>query len=244
MQVGCGRGPTRFISPRRMLTSCGSSSRRKCRSHLPTRVMRSELSCTHSDRRCSPGCIVRNLSRLNGRPPRPIRSWTNSTGPSESSLIASAIRASSGASTSQAHHRHRDADRSRDDLRSAVIAESPRVDQRARCQGFDRHLPDQPLVELERVFDDDAPRPRFEQRFERQLSAPIAQRHDDAIGADFVDDHGESIEASEPDCASAFAERLVVQNAGEHVPRRRQTTRAPRSASTPADRSRGSGPST
>src|SRR5207244_1231914 len=80
---GWGRGPTRFMSPRRMLTSWGSSSSRNRLSHRPRRVIRSQLSCSHSDFGRLIGCIVRNLISLNDRPNSPTRSWTKNPWPRE-----------------------------------------------------------------------------------------------------------------------------------------------------------------
>ena len=45
--------------------------------------------------------MVRNLSTVNGLPPRPIRCWRKSTGPGESSLIAIAIASSTGSASSR-----------------------------------------------------------------------------------------------------------------------------------------------
>ena len=67
--IGCGRGPIRFISPRSTLTSCGSSSSRKRRSQRPSGVMRSRLSCTHSDR----GVVARVHRAELQQPERPCR---------------------------------------------------------------------------------------------------------------------------------------------------------------------------
>ena len=63
--------------------------------------MRSWLSCTHSDRGSLHGRIVLNLSSGNGRPSRPPRGCTNNTGPRESSLIATAMIARSGETTTR-----------------------------------------------------------------------------------------------------------------------------------------------
>ena len=47
----------------------------------------------------APSTMVRNLNISNGTPSRPMRRWRKSTGPGESSLIAIAIAASTGDST-------------------------------------------------------------------------------------------------------------------------------------------------
>ena len=61
----------------------------------------SSLRAASSKRSASaPSRMVRNLAIRNVEPPRPLRRWRKSTGPDESSLIASAITASSGESTS------------------------------------------------------------------------------------------------------------------------------------------------
>ena len=46
--------------------------------------------------------IVRNLTTRKGRPPKPMRSWMKNTGPRDSSLIPSAMRAISGAMATRA----------------------------------------------------------------------------------------------------------------------------------------------
>src|SRR3954465_13316054 len=96
-----GRGPTRPISPRRTLKSCGSSSsdsRRRC---WPSRVVRGSSailnnpSCSLRSRSVSlsssaPSCIERNFSMENGSPPRPIRVCRKKTGPRPPPLTAPA----------------------------------------------------------------------------------------------------------------------------------------------------------
>jgi hypothetical protein len=99
LTIGCGRGPTRFISPRSMLTSCGNSSRRKRRSQAPTRVMRSRLSWTHSDF-MDIGRVHRpKLQQLERLAVASGAILHEQNGPRESSLTMTAMIAKSGAST-------------------------------------------------------------------------------------------------------------------------------------------------
>ena len=72
------------MSPFIMLISCGISSKEVARITLPTLVRESdfEVSCTS----LSAG-MLRNLYRVNGSPPLPVRLCLNRIGPRESSLI-------------------------------------------------------------------------------------------------------------------------------------------------------------
>src|SRR5207302_11185341 len=85
-----GRGPTRLISPRSTLNSCGSSSSAVRRMKRPNGVRLSSPSTPPGAEPCSgrkpwPPVrltrIERNLSMSNTCPSRPTRRWRNSTGP-------------------------------------------------------------------------------------------------------------------------------------------------------------------
>jgi hypothetical protein len=67
-----GRGPTRFMSPRSTLNSCGSSSRRDWRRKRPTGVTRSSLRRAHTAWPSASAStrIDRNLKMVKGAPPR------------------------------------------------------------------------------------------------------------------------------------------------------------------------------
>ncbi len=107
-----GRGPTRLMSPRSTLTSCGNSSIEKRRRCLPTGVTRGSsliLNRTPSDslrcdscarRRSASVYMVRNFQMVNGRPSLPMRSCLNSAGPGEVQRIRNAAPSSSGESAS------------------------------------------------------------------------------------------------------------------------------------------------
>ena len=107
-----GRGPTRLISPRRTLSSWGSSSSDVRRSHRPARVdprvgrhlegvapdlvlVEEVLELLLGVRRPSSGTSTTSK----GRPCRPTRCWRNRIGPRESSLIQTAIANMTGART-------------------------------------------------------------------------------------------------------------------------------------------------
>ena len=112
-----GRGPTRLMSPRTTLTSCGSSSSDQRRSTVPTRVCRGSSYDGYPDRRSSPtyvidgatrrsGSIVRNFTIVNRRPSRPMRRWCNSTGePRRARTIAATASWTGADSTSSASRR-------------------------------------------------------------------------------------------------------------------------------------------
>ena len=184
LTIGCGRGPTRFISPRSTLTSCGSSSRRKRRSQPPTRVMRwtvvqDPFGCVHVGRvhraeLQQPERLSVAAGALLHEEDRAARIELDERARSARSSGARAPRADDGGD---------DAHDAGDGLRRAVIAESLGQNQRARPHRLDRHLPGQPLVELERVLDDDAADARLEQRLQRQMVAPVLEGDHDAIGA-------------------------------------------------------------
>jgi hypothetical protein len=91
-----------------------------------------------------------------------------------------------------------DADAARNHFRRAVVAESLRQDQHARPERLDGDLAHQALVEVERVLDDDAADARLEQRLQRQLVAPVGERHDDERRVQAADDLGERIARPEP----------------------------------------------
>src|SRR6266511_3721225 len=105
------RGPTRLISPRTTLISCGSSSRLVRRRKRPLRVMRgssgrwpygSSLICSSCPIAIASCTIVRNLSMRNTRPLLPTRGWAKRTGRPVSKRIHNAIAARSGLKTSSA----------------------------------------------------------------------------------------------------------------------------------------------
>ena len=110
-----GRGPTSDISPRRTLSSCGSSSRlvfRRKRPNVVTSASRESLYVPFALRvasalivawmysRCSASSvsipIVRNLNTVNGRWFVPSRVWRKKTGPGDSRLIRIAATRNSG----------------------------------------------------------------------------------------------------------------------------------------------------
>ena len=92
-----GRGPTRLMSPRRTLSSCGSSSMRWARMKAPTRVMRGSRSVAQRGPAASASTrMLRNFSNVKTLPRRPTRSWRYITGPRDSSLIRQATRRQRG----------------------------------------------------------------------------------------------------------------------------------------------------
>jgi hypothetical protein len=96
-----GRGPTIDISPRITLRICGSSSRLVFRRNPPTRVMRGSFGILKSGGGRMLRCwseafsssafwtIVRNLNIGKRTPCWPVRCWAKSTGPGDSSRMAS-----------------------------------------------------------------------------------------------------------------------------------------------------------
>ena len=125
--TGRGRGPTRAMSPRTTWTSVGSSSRLVARSTRPMRVRRAASCCGPSSSDAA-GRIVRNLTSSNGRPPRPLRAWRNSTGGPSTIRIATAIAASSGAVTDEQRGRDDDVERPlHHDARSRRAAPAARL---------------------------------------------------------------------------------------------------------------------
>src|SRR5438034_3332815 len=107
MAGSSGRGPTRAISPRSTLRSCGSSSILRRRSHAPsgnTRGSSVPVMTLASERRRA--CIVRSLYMMNGRPPRPTRSARYVTAPGLARRIPTAARASRGAVATNAIAAH------------------------------------------------------------------------------------------------------------------------------------------
>src|SRR5215207_907308 len=108
-QLRQGRGPTRVMSPRRTLSSWGSSSRLVLRRNTPVRVTRlslfslelpfSTVSSPRSSRAISsrnsrsspPRNMVRNLNNVNRPPPSPTRSCRKNAGPLSSRCTATAI---------------------------------------------------------------------------------------------------------------------------------------------------------
>ncbi len=109
-----GRGPTRLMSPRKTLTSCGSSSREYLRRVRPTRVTRgsclslkstplpSFCAASAASRASASTTIERNLNIWKVSPLRPTRSCVKITGPPSSSLMKSATTRNSGISSTSA----------------------------------------------------------------------------------------------------------------------------------------------
>src|ERR1035441_7517350 len=93
-----GRGPTRCISPRSTLISCGSSSMLVFRRNLPNGVMRSS---SGARRPSSPrnSNMVRNFRNSNSAEALPIRLWRNRTGAPRPTKVAQATAASKGPQT-------------------------------------------------------------------------------------------------------------------------------------------------
>ena len=88
-----GRGPTRLISPLRILNTCGNSSKRVRRRNRPTFVIRSSLSLasTGPDSFSASATMVRNLQIRNILLFWVTLSCVYSTGPLLSSLIQRAM---------------------------------------------------------------------------------------------------------------------------------------------------------
>jgi len=84
--INNGRGPTRLMSPRRTFQSSGSSSMLDALRILPSRVNLMP-SVSVSTSLLSVRVMVLNLISLKARPPRPGRSWRNSTGQPEVARI-------------------------------------------------------------------------------------------------------------------------------------------------------------
>ena len=90
--IQCWRGPTRLISPLKILQSWGNSSRLDFRSTPPTGVRY----CSGSVSKCVATAgvsrrIVRNFGMRNILSPRPIRSDQYRTGPGDVSFTSPAI---------------------------------------------------------------------------------------------------------------------------------------------------------
>ena len=158
------------------------------------------------------------------------RSWKNSIGPRESSLMASAIKAEERRQHDQTDDGRGDADQPRDLLRRAVIAEPLASDQRARRQRFDRHASCQRARRTPARL-----RPPRRARAIRAavraaaVRADLAARRRCGRDADFVDDSREPIEPSEPARHGPCDGGSLSTTPAEHVTRGRETTRAPRS---------------
>src|SRR5207249_1862249 len=67
-------------------------------------------------------------------------------------------------------------------------------DEAARRQRLDRQLAGEVLVRLHRVLDDDPPRAVFQELANGQAAPPLAERDDDPIGQDPIDDGRELCE--------------------------------------------------
>ncbi len=155
--ITSGRGPTRLISPRRTLNSCGSSSsdvraqearRRASRAgrrlilNMPSPT---SLSARSSSFRSSASTTIeRNLKIRKCRPSRPTRTWRKKTGPLESSRIASAIAAISGPTASSPIDGRDEVERSLEQPRGARQPE--------RADAEHRHAVD--VLELDGRADD------------------------------------------------------------------------------------------
>ena len=93
-----GRGPTRLISPRSTLNSCGSSSILLRRRSLPILVIRrSPEAVIFSPCLSAPRTMLRNLMTWKGLPFWPTRHCRKKIGPRDSSRTASAQRRRKGA---------------------------------------------------------------------------------------------------------------------------------------------------
>src|ERR671936_1298669 len=102
---GCsGLGPTIAMSPRRMLTSCGSSSSLTRRKKLPKRNTRASAAAVMMlpPLPFDSTCIVRSLYIVNTWPSRPVRRARKRIGPLLLSRMPIAMSASSGLSTTSA----------------------------------------------------------------------------------------------------------------------------------------------
>ena len=151
-----GRGPTRLISPRSTLISCGSSSsdgaaqepadarHARVGVDLEEAVAPRWARAARALRASASTTIERNLRIWKWRPSRPTRVCRNRTGPGESSRIASAIAASSGASRTSEHGR---ADAVEARLTACARRESPK-----RRTPEQRHAAE--VVERDRRADD------------------------------------------------------------------------------------------
>src|SRR5437016_4487638 len=89
----------KLISPRRTLTSWGSSSRFQRRSTRPTRVTRGSPALVMRGPGSELILIVRNFRMSNGLPRSPTRAWRKRIGPGPLQRTASATAASKGLST-------------------------------------------------------------------------------------------------------------------------------------------------
>ena len=98
----------------------------------------------------------------------------------------------------QSDRRADDADRARGEVGPAVVSEALPEDQHARPQRFDGHLAHQSLGELERVLDEDAAHPRFEQRLQRQPFAAVGDRDDDECRMHLLDNLPEASRRTKP----------------------------------------------
>ena len=95
--IGSGRGPIRLMSPLSTDHSCGSSSRLSDRSARPERCQPIARRAAVRPRVPRASLIVRNLGTSIGAPPRPARSWRNSTGRPSRSRTSNATTVHNGA---------------------------------------------------------------------------------------------------------------------------------------------------
>src|SRR5213593_2218261 len=103
MDGSSGRGPTKDISPLRMLKSCGSSSILYRRSSAPKGKTRgSFLAVIVLAKAPHCVCMVRNLYMVKSFPLRPTRRALYTLGPGLARRMPTATRPSSGATTTSA----------------------------------------------------------------------------------------------------------------------------------------------
>ena len=175
-------------------------------------------------------CIVRNFNSLKGRPFAPTRGCTNNTGPSDSSLMAMAIRPSSGKRADEADDRNEQAHRSRDRLVKARRRKLSRKDDAGGRQRLDGELSGEALVALSGLLDHDAAHEaRFEQRLNRRAAAPLRERNHDPVWANVVDNLQQATDRSEERRIGGAAGRArqVVDHADDGSRRARRGFRSP-----------------
>src|SRR5215813_12386861 len=152
-ETGCGRGPTRFISPRITLKNWGSSSSRYFRSHFPTRVIRLVLSPAHSEVGPSTQCMVRKRSEER----RAHAILDEKHGSPRIDLDRQRHEGDQRSEDNQTDDRDQQANAAAGREVNARLSEVAGKDERARGEGFDGELAGETFVDMETVLDDASP---------------------------------------------------------------------------------------
>ena len=180
--------------------NCGSSSSRRARSHLPTRVTRSPLSAVPFRARRRGRAHRPELQQLERAAAGADPPLHEQHRPRRSSLIASGDQAEQReARSSEADAGNEHAEQRARTTAGRATAGTFRKDDAGGRQRLERELPGQPFVALGRVLDGDAAREaRFEQRRKRRAPAALGERHHDPVRPNLVDDLRQAIDRAEP----------------------------------------------